>query len=154
MDPGHRGMRARAAMLLASLLVCTLHPVVAGSVELTDLKGFERLFGRYGPSGDCAKQPRISVDTRGFTFETGGKPELVTNAEYAASYGAADYQGKSIWFFPFRLADGYSILMTFNDDEVDGRLTIAAHDEGYPGGPPLSPRNAALVKGSPYQKCK
>lgn len=39
MDPGHRGARARAAMLLASLLVCTLHPVVAGSVELTDMKG-------------------------------------------------------------------------------------------------------------------
>jgi hypothetical protein len=74
--------------------------------------------------------------------------------EYAASYGPHDYAGISVWFFPFILKDGYAILMTFNSGEVKGTLTIEPQDEGYPGGPPLSPLNAALVNGSPYQRCR
>jgi hypothetical protein len=53
----------------------------------------------------------------------------------------------------FQLADGYAILMTFNADEK-GALLIEPHDEGWAGGPPLSPRNKALVAGSPYARCK
>jgi hypothetical protein len=56
--------------------------------------------------------------------------------------------------FPFRLADGYSILLAFNSDEMTGVLSIMGHDEGYSGGPRLSARNEALVKGSPYARCK
>jgi hypothetical protein len=126
----------------------------AGAVELQDLKGFDGIFGRYAPGGDCKRQPQVLVDVTGLTFEIDGKKDKVTNAEYAASFGGPDYRGSSVWIFPFRLADGYSILMTFNNDEKEGELFIAGHDEGYPGGPKLSPRNEALVKGSPYARCK
>ena len=44
-------------------------------------------------------------------------------------------------------------MMTFNDEEKPGRLTVTGHDEGYRGGPKLSPRNQALLDGSPYQRC-
>jgi hypothetical protein len=58
------------------------------------------------------------------------------------------------WFFPFRTNDGYEILMTFDAGEKSGAVAIDPHDQGYPGGPKASPRNAALIKGSPYAKCK
>jgi len=126
----------------------------SNAVEVNDLKGFEALFGRYAPAGDCKRQPQIVVDVSGMTFEVAGKSEKVTNPEYAAAYGPADYSGISQWFFPFRIPDGYPILMTFNYDEKPGVLAIDAQDEGYPGGPKLTPRNQALVGGSPYQRCK
>jgi hypothetical protein len=126
----------------------------AGAVEVNDLKGFEQLFGRYAPAGDCKRQPQFVVDVSGFTFEVGGKTEKVTNPEFAASYGGRDYQGTELWFFPFRINDGYEILMTFNAGEKSGVVTIDPHDQGYPGGPKASPRNAALLKGSPYAKCR
>jgi hypothetical protein len=135
-------------------LVAMLGVTPSQAVEVTDLKGFEALFGRYAPAGDCGRQPQIVVDVSGMTFEVAGKSEKVTNPEYAASYGPADYSGSSQWFFPFRIPNGYPILMTFNYDEMPGVLAIEAQDEGYPGGPKLTPRDQALVGGSPYQRCK
>ena len=127
----------------------------ARAVEVHDLKGLEAIFGRYAPGGDCRRQPQILVDVTGLTFEGAGKTEKVTNPEYAVSYGGDGYDGNARWIFPFRNgADSYPILMTFNDGEKPGAFTIGGHEEGYPGGPPLSARNAALVKGSPYAKCK
>jgi hypothetical protein len=127
---------------------------VAAAVEVHDLKGLEGIFGRYAPAGDCKRQPQILVDVTGLTFTVAGASEKVTNPEYAAGYGPADYQGISVWIFPFHLKDGYSILMTFNYNEKKGALAIDPQDEGYKGGPKLSARNQALVNGSPYARCK
>ena len=140
-----------AALAIVAAL-CTAGSVRA--VEVHDLKGLEDIFGRYAPAGDCKRQPLIVVDVTGLTFTLNGKSEKVTNPEYAASYGPDDYQGISKWIFPYRLKDGYSFLMTFNANEKKGALLIEPHDEGYPGGPKLSPRNQALVNGSPYARCK
>ena len=126
----------------------------ASAVEVSNLAGLEELFGRYAPGGDCKRQPQILVELSGMTFEIPGATLKVTDAEYAASYGPSDYQGISKWFFPFRITDGYPILMTFNASEKRGVLLIDPQDEGYKGGPPLSPRNKALVAGSPYSRCK
>ena len=136
----------------AGLLTATMQP--AAAVEMHDLKGLEQIFGRYAPGGDCTRQPRILVDVTGLAFEMDGKKEKVTNPEYAASYGSDSYSGISIWIFPYRSNDGYPILMTFNAEEKKGRLLIEGHDEGWQGGPKLGPRNATLVKGSPYALCK
>jgi hypothetical protein len=124
------------------------------AVEVNDLRGFEDLFGRYAPGGNCKTEPRIIVEQNGFTFEWGGKQDKVTKPEFGAAYGPPDYAGITRWFFPYRIKDGYSILMTFNPAEKKGTLTIEPQDEGYAGGPPLSPLNAALVKGSPYARCR
>ena len=41
-----------------------------------------------------------------------------------------------------------------NANEQQGALLIDPQDEGWAGGPPLSPRNKALVAGSPYARCE
>ena len=110
--------------------------------------------GIFSAVADCKRQPQILVELSGMTFEVPGATIKVTDAEYAASYGPSDYQGISKWFFPFRITDGYPILMTFNASEKRGVLLIDPQDEGYKGGPPLSARNKALVDGSPYSRCK
>jgi hypothetical protein len=137
-----------------SIVVALLAAGPAHAVELHDLKGLEDIFGRYAPAGDCKRQPLILVDVTGLTFTVGGKSQKVTNPEFAASFGPADYAGISRWILPFRLKDGYSILMTFNANETKGALLIDPQDEGYAGGLKLSPLNQALVSGSPYARCK
>lgn len=146
---------SRCSLVLASLgVLCA--GTTAMAVELQGLKGYQldTIYGRYAPGGDCKRQPQVVADATGLTFEVGGKSEKVTNPEQAMEFNGPDYQGSDIWIFPFRLKDGYSILMTFNPDSKKGALVIAPQDEGYPGGPKLSPRNQALVSGSPYARCK
>ncbi len=131
----------------------------AQAVEINDMKDFTDLHGRYAPAGDCKRQPQIVVDAGGMTFEVAAARTRVTNPEFAASYfgGASDnYEGISRVFFPFRnnSQDGYPIIMMFNADEKKGVLTVGGHDEGWKGGPALTPRNKALVAGSPYSRCK
>lgn len=146
---------SRLALALASFIALGAG-TTAMAVELQGLKGYhmEAIYGRYAPGGDCKRQPQIVADDSGFTFEVGGKSDKVTNPENVLEFNGPDYQGTDLWFFPFRLKDGYSILMIFNPGSKKGVLEIAPQDEGYPGGPKLSPRNQALVSGSPYAKCK
>ena len=128
--------------------------IPAQAVEVTDLKGLEDIYGRYAPAGDCKRQPRIVVDVTGLTFEVDGKTQKATKVEYAASYGPQDYAGIMKVIFPFTSANGWPIIMTFNADEKPGALGIEGHDEGYQGGPALSPFHQALVSASPYGRCK
>lgn len=144
---------SRVLLMMLSIAVLG-SSFTAHAVELDGLKGLEGIFGRYAPGGDCKRQPQVVVDVTGLTFEVGGKQEKVTNPEQALEFAGPDYAGPDVWLFPFRIKDGYAILMTFNENGQLGTMTIAAQDEGYPGGPKLSPRNQALVGGSPYKRCK
>lgn len=138
----------------AALAVALLLPGLSAAIEIEGLKDFEALHGRYAPAGDCSKKPQILVDAAGFTFEVNGEKEQATRIEFAASYGGNYYEGITQWFFPFKNANGWPIIMAFNANEKPGTLTIDGNDEGWKGGPPLNARNQALVKGSPYAKCK
>lgn len=142
------------SVAVVTVMAAWLTAGVAGAVEVSDMRGFEALFGRYAPGGDCAREPRVVVDATGIAVELKGATEKVTKLEYAASFGGPEYQGNIRWFFPFSSANGYPVLMAFDPDVKAGVLTVEPHDEGWQGGPPLSARNAALVKGSPYAKCK
>jgi hypothetical protein len=146
----------RSQFVHAALAACLLASAAgaARAIEVQNLEGLEDIFGRYAPGGDCAREPRITVERSGLTFEGAGPTEKVTNPEYAASYGGNFYEGISKWIFPFRSGGGYPILMSFNADEKKGALTITPHDEGFQGGPKLSPRNQKLVSGSPYALCR
>lgn len=147
-----------ASVRIAVLLILAQLPLHAGAVEVNDMKGFEDLYGRYAPLGDCKRQPRILVDAGGMTFEVAAKTARVTNPEFAASYfsgASSNYEGISRVFFPFRSKpDYYPIMMTFNADEKKSVLTIIGHEEGWSGGPALAPRNQELVSGSPYAQCE
>jgi hypothetical protein len=143
----------RLPAFLAAALAAVAAAPPAQAVEIDGLKDFPGLFGRYAPGGDCRRQPQIVVDAGGMTFEAAGKQERVVHLEYAASYGSDSYDGISVWFFPFGSDGKHPVLMTFNAGEKTGALAIEPHDEGWQGGPPLSPRNRALVAGSPYRRC-
>jgi hypothetical protein len=131
--------------------------IITGMVQAIDVKnldGFEALFGRYAPGGNCKKQPQIIVDRSGFTFETAGKSERATHPEYAASYGGNFYEGISLWFFPYFDPDkDRPLLLTFNAGEKKGVLAVDT-EYNYSGGPKLPAKYQALVKGSPYKVCK
>lgn len=150
--------RPTSVLRIAYLSFLTGSCLQAQAVEINDMKDFRDLHGRYAPSGDCKRQPQIVVDAGGMTFEVAAAKTRVTNPEFAASFfgGASDnYEGISRVFFPFRNnQDGYPIIMMFNADEKKGILTVAGQDEGWKGGPALTPRNKALVAGSPYSRCK
>ncbi|MCL6710823.1 hypothetical protein M8R20_27885 [Pseudomonas sp. R2.Fl] len=146
-------MRASLSSCWLLLLSVAWIPA-AHAVEITGMKDFPNLQGRYAPGGDCQRQPRIAIDAGGMAFEVEGRSERVARLEYAASYGGNFYEGSSQWFFPFGREGAYPVLMTFNADEKPGVLTVTPHDEGYAGGPPLSSRNRALVAGSPYLRCR
>jgi hypothetical protein len=136
-------------------LCCAL--MIAGTaqaIEVKNLDGFEALFGRYAPAGDCKRQPQIVVDRTGFTFEAAGKSEKATQPEYAASYGGNFYEGISLWFFPYFDPDkDRPLLLTFNAGEKKGVLA-ADTEYNYFGGPKLDAKYQALVNGSPYRVCK
>lgn len=148
--------RTRAARSLPALALCAAlaAPDGAGAVEVTGLDGLGDIFGRYAPGGDCQREPRITVERSGMTFERAGVTERVTRMEYAASYGGHFYEGISRWIFPFGSDGNWPILMHFHAGEKRGELVIEGHGEGWPGGPPLSPKNAALVQASPYRPCE
>ena len=145
---------ARKASSAIGGLCATLLCTAAGAVEVSGMGDFAALHGRYAPGGDCTREPRITVEASGITFEVQGTAEKATRLEYAASFPGPAYSGISQWFFPFTSPNGYPVLMVFNADEKPGRLMIQPNDEGWPGGPKLSTRNQALVKGSPYARCK
>lgn len=144
----------RALASWTAVGLCLLVPSIAGSIEIDGLKDFEALYGRYAPAGDCSRQPQIVVESAGFTFEVDGAKERASRVEFAASYGGNYYEGITQWFFPFKNANGWPVIMAFNAGEKPGVLTIEPNDEGWKGGPPLGARHQALVKGSPYAKCK
>jgi len=146
-------MRNPVALFSFALSAC-LAAGTATAIETEGLEHFKDLYGRYAPAGDCKRQPQILVDAGGMTFEVGGAKERVTRMEYAASYGGNFYEGISQWFFPFGKEGDWPILMTFNAGEKKGELGIEGHGEGWPGGPPFTPHNKALVDGAPYRRCK
>lgn len=145
-------MRKLVALCCFALSSC-LAVATAMAIEVVGLKDFKELHGRYAPGGDCQRQPQILVDAGGMTFEVGGTKERVTKLEYAASYGGNFYEGISQWFFPFGPEGDWPVIMTFNAGEKPGDLSIEGHGEGWQGGPPLTPRNKALVEGSVYREC-
>lgn len=139
-----------ATVLAGMVLACA----AVQAVEIPDLRGFEALFGRYAPAGDCTRLPRIAVDASGITFETRAGTEKVVQLEYAASFAGPSCAGIGHWFFPFRNANGYPVIMNFNADERAGLLTVQPNDEGWEGGPKLGAKYQPLVAASPYAKCK
>jgi len=143
-----------ASRIVATVAGAVLACAAARAVEIADMRGFEALFGRYAPAGDCSRLPRVAVDGAGITFETGAGTEKAAQFEYAASFAGPSYEGIGHWFFPFRNANGYPVILNFNADERPGVLTIQPHDEGWAGGPKLGAKYQPLVAASPYNRCK
>ena len=139
--------------LVGAALGAGIAPVAA--VTLPDMKGFESLFGRYGPKGDCGKYPQVVIDAAGFALDKGeGGIERTNRPEYAASYFGDGYDGIAEVFFPYWTDAGPNpFLVTINADEKKGALVVEPHDFGWKGGPPMPARYQPWLQGSPYAKC-
>lgn len=128
----------------------------AAAVTLSSMQGFEALFGRYGPKGDCTKYPQVVIDIAGFALDRGGGTlERTGKTEYSASYFGPTYEGISGAFWPDWKDGGPNpILVITNYDEKPGALVVEPHDLGWKGGPPMPARYRPWLQGSPYAKCK
>ena len=127
----------------------------AGAVTLEDMKGFETLYGRYGPGGDCAKYPQVVIDAAGFVLDRGqGRVERASRPEYSASFFGPEYAGISAAFWPYwNDAGGNPFVVFTNHDEKPGALVVEPHDFGWKGGPPMPARFQPWLDGSPYARC-
>lgn len=149
-------MNARCTWSHAVLLTLVLMFVAGNAHALTvhDLKGqhFEANYGTYAPHGDCKREPKITVDESGFTFEYRGKQIHPGTFEWAVTYFGPEYQGIANYFFPFPVSDSdYGrVGMTVNPGEKRGTLKF---EPNLGPGQSLNALQAALVHGSPYAKC-
>jgi len=127
----------------------------AGAVDLGGLQGFEPLFGRYGPGGDCGRFPQVVVAAPGISLDQGqGKVEQVRQVEYAASWFGGGYQGIAMAFLPqWPEAGGNPVVVVVNAGEREGTLEVEPQDFGWKGGPPMPARFQPWLKGSPYVRC-
>jgi len=113
-----RGVRRRCVAAIAGVL---LFPCLAGAIEVDGLKDFEPLYGRYAPAGDCSRQPQILVDAAGFTFERERREGAGDPRRVRGELWRERLPGHHQWFFPFKSANGWPILMAFNANEKRAR---------------------------------
>jgi hypothetical protein len=139
-------------LALAGAASVAVPPV--GAAPLADMKGFEPLYGRYGPKGDCSKYPQVVVDAAGFALDRGqGAIDRAPTLEHALSFFGPDYQGDAQAFFPFWTDAGPNPLLVLVNDDRPGSLVVSGHDYGWEGGPPMPARYRPWLQGSPYAKC-
>ena len=148
-----QGIRCTLPALLCAFVMLVSAP--APAITLHGLKNsqLDDIYGTYAPRGECAREPKITVDDSGMTFMHGGKSTHSGSVEYAVTYGGPEYSGVSRWIFPFPVNDDDPgrVLMTFNVEEKRGALAV---ESNLGPGQSFSPLQAALVKHSPYAKCR
>lgn len=145
----------RSLGLIAAAMSGMLCASAALAVSLTGLKGqrLDNIYGSYAPRGNCAAEPRLTIDDSGFTFRALGRVQKRAQVEYAVSYMGPSYEGISAIFFPFPVDDNDfgPVLMTVNDGEKRG---VIRFDADVAPGKKLAPFHAALTAASPFLLCR
>ena len=142
----------------AALGVCAVGAFAAASVQalpLTSFKdqGVDHIFGSYAPRGDCAKEPRVTIDEKGMTFRANGREVKPPRVEYALTYMGQRYDGIMSVFFPFPVSnnDFGRVLMFVNDDEKPGAIRF--EPDLAPGQRP-DPFHASFTGGGLFTLCQ
>lgn len=150
---GDFGRKSRPWVVVA-WAVALLTPVGAVALPLTSLKdqGLDAAFGSYAPRGDCAREPRITLDETGFTFRADGRMLQSRRFERAFSYMGPSYEGISAVFFPFPVSNSNfgPVIMIVNADEKPGLIRLEAD---VAPGQRLDPFHGALTRAAPYLRC-
>lgn len=137
--------RTRGFVGLAALAGGLAISPPAWAVTLDGLKGngLEHIYGSYAPGGDCSREPRVTIDDSGMTFQAASRTVQRARVEYAATFFGMRYEGIALAFFPFPRSDSDmgQVLMLVNDDEKPGTIRIEANAEP---GQRLDPFQAAL----------
>lgn len=111
--------------------------VVAPIAYAADLQLPPDIYGNYAPGGDCAKQPRITVNKAGVHVDTasGQRGPLPIMVSYTF-VGGARYSGIQIWALVKHGGknrwgdDNTPIILTFNANEKRGELTAERENPG------------------------
>lgn len=147
--------RRSARCVLTAAAFTLLLPSQTSALTISGLKGqgLEKIYGSYAPRGNCAAEPRVTIDDKGFTFRANGRTLLASKVEYAVSYMGQSYEGIASVFFPFpRSEDDFGpVVMTVNDGEKRGVIGFGAD---LRRGQRADPFHAALTSASPFTLCK
>lgn len=140
--------------LFAAIAALALMAAPALAVTRTNLADGDQKpnFGTYAPRGDCAAEPRLTIDATGLTFRALGRTQKPTRFEHAVSYLGPEYNGIAAVFFPFMVSDDDlgRLVVTVNDNEKRGVVRLEAD---LPPGQRLDPFQAALLAASPLRRC-
>lgn len=163
MNTRHYNLQTSLVTLLTGCLCLTSH--CAFALTLTNLKGqrLESLYGQYAPHGDCKREPGISVSDNGFAFEVDGGTTYARTFEYdllayTGPGGSATEESARLFdFYPFADSenDWGPVLATIDSSQH----TITMHHAFTMVGTrdviaSVTPRQAAMIKYSPYFRCK
>ncbi|OYW44917.1 MAG: hypothetical protein B7Z33_11005 [Sphingomonadales bacterium 12-68-11] len=140
-----------AALLAATLGTLGARPAAALPLDGFKGQGLEKIYGSYGPGGNCTRQPLLVVDDRGFTFTAGGRTATQAKVEFAVSYMGPEYQGTTMVFFPFPVNDDdYGpVLMYMNYEERPGEVRF---ESNLAPGQRLTAMQTALTA-APLRRC-
>lgn len=142
----------------AGLAICALGTLAAASAQSYTLssfkgQGIDHIFGSYAPRGDCAKEPRVTIDEKGMTFRASGQDRKPPRVEHALTFMGQSYDGITAVFFPFPVSDtDYGrVIMFVNDDERPG---VIRFELNLPPGQRPDPFHAAFAGGGLFTRCK
>lgn len=148
--------RLRGLCLITTTSFALLSAGSASAVTLANGfkgQGLDHLYGSYAPRGDCLREPRVTVDDRGFTFRANGRTVTPPRVDYAVSFWGGHYEGITAVFYPFMVSDSDlgRVLMFVNDDEKRG---VIRFEGDYAPGQRADPFHTALTGAKTFTLCK
>lgn len=166
--------RTTSLPAILSALVLVLVASTAQALALHSLKAqqLEVIYGTYAPRGDCQREPRIMVNERGFDFEYQGRTTHSQTFDYAVAWFSGAHAevseedaSKRVFFpSPIGVSEGKWGPEISNLGPlrmiIDSRThkLVIEHDYTMIGGrnvlAPLTSFQAALLKHSPYARCR
>ena len=119
------------------------------------------VYGTYGPGGDCAKQPRITVNKDGVHLDTAaGKRSPLPIVVSYTFVGGARYSGIQTWALVRHGGknrwgdDNTPVILTFNADEKRGALTAERENPGKERPVVLDGPLASIAQAGRFRLCR
>ena len=109
------------------------------------------LYGSYAPAGDCAREPKVTLDAKAITIQSAGKATRLAPIDACFSCeGGARYDGIVVWVSqlgPDR--NPIEPFFYFNAGEKKGALAMDKQ-----GAQKFPPAQRAVALASPLMRCK
>lgn len=144
--------RTSLDLLAYAVLWATCAAASAAPISKLSNQGLDHTFGSYAPLGDCAKEPRVTIDKSGMIFRANGRDFAPPFVEYAPGFfGQAD-PGLTAVFYPFPVSssDFGPLVMFVNDQNRRGVIRFEA--DRLPG-QHVDPFHAAFMNAGLFTLC-
>lgn len=147
---GHVMMKTALTALSFSLISC-------GSALAYEPPVPEEIYGDYAPEGDCARQPRVSVQKEGvFLHTSSGKSGPLPVSTCYSCAGGARYEGIQRWVYVKYGKDKWGgdnmpVTFMFNAEEKRGFMSVE-HDDTLKT--PLGAPMTQVVRVKSFRLCR